>query len=338
MNGDVYVKLSDLKGLLSASSGSYDSGSGTYTFETSDPIVEIAKKTSPSVVAIIGKSQLKSGESSSKNDRFNLIHGTGVVWESNGWIVTNAHVVKDMAQITVVTYDGHQYAGKKMYVDEESDLALVKIDATDLVKATFAEKLDVEVGDPVIAIGTPISFTLRNTVTSGIISGLGRSVNSTYRLLQTDAAINPGNSGGALVNAKGEVIGINSLKYAAAGIDNIGFAIPSETVIYVINNFMQYGKVNRSTLGMNLEESWAAVVGLPTEDPLKVITVNKNSGAEKTGVVSGDLLYSIDGVSINTIVDVNELLKKYTPGQTVTLKMLSGGDLVERELVLSESK
>jgi serine protease Do len=338
INGDIYVKVSGLPDEFGIKTGTYNSETNTYTFQPTDSITNAVKKTSPSVVAIIGKSQFKNGDSLSKNERFNLIHGTGVIYESDGWIVTNAHVVKDMSQITVVTADGRQYPGKTMNIDEESDLALVKIDANNLVKATFAEKSDVEVGDPVIAIGTPISFSLRNTVTVGVISGVGRSVNSTYRLLQTDAAINPGNSGGALVNTKGEVIGINSLKFAAVGVDNIGFAIPSETVTYVIKQFMNYGKVKRASLGMNLEESWAAVVGLPTDEPLKAVTVQKDSNAEKAGIAAGDLIYSIDNIRVNTIVDVNELLKQYEPGQTALLRMQSNGDLVERELILEEDK
>jgi serine protease Do len=338
IDGEVYIKASSLAKTLGLESGTYDPVSGTYLFESANSVTEVVLATSPSVVAIIGKPQDNRGGSNAKNDRFRLSHGTGVIYKSDGWIVTNAHVVKDMKQIVVITADGKQYSGTKMNIDEESDIALVKIDATGLTVAKFPETMDMQVGETVVAIGTPISFSLRNTVTVGVVSGTDRSVNSTYRLIQTDAAINPGNSGGALVNLRGEVIGINSMKFAAVGVDNIGFAIPSDTVLYVLKQFQENGKVKRPSLGFTVEESWLAVVGLPTDEPLKVTLVHKNSTAEQAGVKEGDLLYSVDDVGIRTIVDLNEFLKKYEPGQTAAFIMQSDGDLVKREFKLGEDK
>jgi serine protease Do len=295
-------------------------------------VPDVIKKVSPSVVAIIGK---PIDENSS--NRFSLAHGTGVIVKSDGWIVTNAHVVKDMDRIVVVTADGKEYAGTRKQIDVTSDLALVKINATGLKPATLSPSpLKVQVGETVIAIGTPVSFSLRNTATVGVISGMNRSVSSDYNLLQTDAAINPGNSGGPLVNLKGEVVGINSMKFVDVDIDSMGFAIPADTVQYVLNHFYKYGKVKRPSLGLELEESWSAVVGLPTEDPMTVIAVS-SSQATKSGISVGDQLYSVNGKQIATIVEVNELLKAYLPGQTVNVTMLSDGDLVNKKLVLSES-
>jgi serine protease Do len=295
-------------------------------------VPDVIKKVSPSVVAIIGK---PIDEHSS--NRFSLAHGTGVIVKSDGWIVTNAHVVKDMDRIVVVTADGKEYAGTRKNIDVTSDLALVKINATGLKPATLSPSpLKVQVGETVIAIGTPVSFSLRNTATVGVISGMNRSVSSDYNLLQTDAAINPGNSGGPLVNLKGEVVGINSMKFVDVDIDSMGFAIPADTVQYVLDQFYKYGKVKRPSLGLELEESWSAVVGLPTEEPMTVIAVSA-SQATKAGISVGDQLYSVNGKQVATAVELNELLKAYLPGQTVNVTLLSDGDLVNRKLVLSES-
>lgn len=294
-------------------------------------VPDVIKEVSPSVVAIIGKPADEK-----KANRFALSHGTGVIVKSDGWIVTNAHVVQNMERIVVVTADGKEYSGSRKQVDAASDLALVKINAKGLKTAKLASTpLKVEVGETVIAIGTPVSFSLRNTATVGVISGMNRSVSSDYNLLQTDAAINPGNSGGPLVNLKGEVVGINSMKFVDVDIDSMGFAIPADTVRYVLEHFDKYGKVKRASLGLELEESWSAVVGLPTEEPMTVLSAT-SPNARKIGIAAGDQLYAVNGKQVSTIVELNELLKAFLPGQTVSVTLLSDGDLVTRKLVLSE--
>lgn len=301
---------------------------------TAGAIPKAIQQTSPSVVAIIGK---HSEEGSNSNaGRFNLAHGTGVIVRSDGLIITNAHVVRDMDQIVVVTSDGKQYTGKTTHLDTESDLALVRIEATGLKQAVFAGASDAQVGETVIAIGTPISFSLRNSVTVGVVSGLDRSVNSTYRLLQTDAAINPGNSGGALVNLKGEVVGINTLKVAEYGVDNLGFAIPADTVQYVLKHFLEYGKVKRPYAGLELEESWASVVGIPSDEPLTVGFVEPGSPADKAGIKAGDKLMSVDSKAVHNLVEYNELLKGYLPGQSASFSLQTGGSTVQRTVLFSE--
>lgn len=298
-----------------------------------DDIPDVVEQVSASVVAIIGKPSEEEGRST---NRFNLAHGTGVVVRSDGYIVTNAHVVKDMESIVVVTSDGKSYPGKTTHFDEKSDLALVKIEATSLRAAEFADPFDVKVGETVVAIGTPISFALRNSVTVGIVSGLERAVNSEYQLLQTDAAINPGNSGGALVNMQGKVVGINTMKFVDDAIDSLGFAIPVDTVQYVLDHFFTYGKVMRPYLGLELEESWEAVVGLPSEEALQVAYVDPDSPAAEAGVKQGDTLLKFGESSVRTLVEFNELMKKYLPGQSVTLVLKSGGETVTRDVKLGE--
>lgn len=332
INGEVYVKASSLTGEIGGS-GRYDSSAGTYYYRPEALVPDVVRKVSPSVVAIIGKPDDEYAA-----DRYSLAHGTGVIVKSDGWIVTNAHVVQDMKQIIVVTEDGREYEGTRQQMDVTSDLALVKIEATGLPAATFAPApLSVNVGQTVVAIGTPVSFSLRNTATVGVISGMNRSVSSDYYLLQTDAAINPGNSGGPLVNLQGEIVGINSMKFAEIGIDSMGFAIPADTVQYVLEHFERYGKVKRASLGLTLEESWAAFIGLPTDDPLTVISVNADT-AVQAGINRGDLLYAVAGQQVSTQVEVNERLKAYLPGDKVAITLLTvDGELVFTELELTES-
>ncbi len=322
-----------------ATPGTYAAGTAPAAAATKTPaaamtdIPGVIARVSPSVVAIVGKPELRG---SARENRFNLAHGTGIVVKADGWILTNAHVVKEMDNLTVITVDGKQYAGTVTNMDEESDLALVKIAATGLSPAKFATNYSIKVGETVVAIGTPISVSLRNSASAGIISGVNRSVSSTYRLIQTDASINPGNSGGPLVNLRGEVVGVNSLKFVSVGIDNLSFAIPADTAQYVMNHFFTYGKVNRPYWGAELEESWAAVVGLPTKEPLRITRVESGSPAEQAGFRAGDVIYSVNQASFTTLVEFNELLKRYLPGQTVEVVVQSGGDLIKRKVTFGK--
>ncbi|MEK4734068.1 S1C family serine protease [Paenibacillus sp. FSL L8-0641] len=332
INGGVYVNVSDMNKAL-GTSGAYNSANGTYTL-SAGRVPQVVKNVSPSVVGIIGRSA--TGETVAGGDRYNLAHGTGVIIRTDGWIVTNAHVIEGLGDAVVVTSDGKSYGITDSYSDPISDLALVKIKASGLKPATLATSTNsLQVGEQVVAIGTPISFSLRNSATSGVVSGLNRGVNAAYRLIQSDTAINPGNSGGPLVNLKGEVIGINTMKFSAVGIENMGFSIPADTVKYVIGQFFKYGEVRRASLGLGLEESWSAIVGLPTEDPLKVTKIT-SANAVQAKIKEGDELYSINGKRVASAIDVNELLKNYQPGQTVSVLMQSDGDIVKRKLVLTQ--
>jgi serine protease Do len=333
IEGKVYIQADDLIQQFGGT-GIYQEKEGRFIYIEENDVPAVIDQVSPSVVAIIGRPESASTGSQTYN-RNNLAHGTGVIVKSDGWILTNAHVVKGMAEITVVTADGKSYSGKRMNMDEESDLALVKISEKNLPAATFSSK-ETRVGETVIAIGTPISFALRNSVSVGVVSGVQRSINSTYMLLQTDAAINPGNSGGPLVNKQGEIVGINTLKFAAVGVESLGFSIPADTVQYVMGHFFKYGKVKRPTLGIELEESWAAIIGIPTKEPLKIKLVTKGSAGDKAGLKAGDVIYSVDNITVNTLVGFNELLKDYLPGDKAELMMMSKGDLIRKKVVFGE--
>ncbi|NGZ76068.1 S1C family serine protease [Saccharibacillus alkalitolerans] len=304
-------------------------------------IPQVIAQVSPSVVGIIGEVPVDaaddwSGGGEEGGEGYGLAHGSGVIIRSNGWIVTNAHVVESMENIQVVTSEGKSYKVREVYSDPVSDIALIHINVTGFKPAKFVAKSETTlVGEQVVAIGTPVSLSLRNSATVGIVSGLNRATNAQYRLIQTDATINPGNSGGPLVNMHGEILGINSMKYAAVDIDNTGFTIPADTVQYIVNQLFKQHKVIRAGLGLELEESFSATVGLPSDDPLTVKEVLSN-GAKKAGVKKGDVLYSVAGHRITALVDLNELMKKYVPGQAVRVLMQSEGDIVERRIVLAE--
>jgi len=295
-------------------------------------VTSVIEKVSPSVVAIIGN---YSQSSSSWQDSYaeGMAGGTGVVIKSGGEILTNAHVVDGMNSIVVILNDGSAYSGKVKYTDEAADLAVVKIDKLGLPIVTFGDSDAIRTGDTVVAIGTPLSFSLRNSASKGIISGVNRGLSSEYALIQTDAAINFGNSGGPLVNLKGQVVGINSSKFAGVGIEGVGFSIPANTVKYVIDQFDQYGKVRRIGINATLEESWAARRGLPTKDGLKVTGASGTTGAE--GLAAGDVIFSIGGVAVHSQVDCNECMKKYKSGDKPEFAIKRGGSDMKLKLTLS---
>lgn len=296
---------------------------------------EVIKSVSPSVVGIIGNLKEESEFSTGKySDQ--IVHGTGVVIKATGEILTNAHVVKEMGNIVVVISDGSGYEAKLKSIDEESDLAVIKINKPGLVPAKFATQEEIVIGRTVIAIGTPVSFSLRNSASIGIIGGINRSIDSYYRLIQTDAAINPGNSGGPLVNLKGEVIGINSTKFAGSGIEGLGFSIPIGTIEYVLSHFEKYGKVKRPKLGADFEEDWAAKVGLPSNSGLKVTNVKERSAANKSGLLVDDVILSVNGNNVNTLIDYNEVMKKFIPGDKTYFKVRRDGVITNINVVLEE--
>ena len=219
------------------------------------------------------------------------------------------------------------------YIDEDTDLAVVKIKKIGLPVVKFANSEDIVVGKQVIAIGTPITFSLRNSATVGHISGLNRSVGEPYRLVQTDTAITHGNSGGALINMNGELVGITSSGYSGT---NTNFAVPVDTVKYVLNQFELYGKVRHISFGAEFQEDWLAELGVPSEAGLTIKGLEKSSPLAKASFKTGDVLVSVDDVAINSIVELNELMKNYLPGDTVKVGVKTNGEIKYADIVLDE--
>ncbi len=300
-------------------------------------IPEVLKAVSPCVVGVIGNLKEDSELSSNKYSE-EIVHGTGVIIKPNGEILTNAHVVEDMDRIVVVLSDGSGYEAQLKCIDEDTDLALVKIDKAALPVAVLGKEEDIIIGKTVIAMGTPVSISLRNSASIGIISGINRGVGSPYRLIQTDAAINPGNSGGPLINLKGQVIGINSSKFEGVGVEGLGFSIPLNTIKYVLEQFEKSGKVKRPYLGADFEEDWAARVGLPTNSGLRINGFDKGSPAQNQGLKVDDIVLAVNDDKINTIVDFNEAMKKFSPGDNAVLKIKREGVIQSLSVKLDEKK
>ena len=292
-------------------------------------IPSVIESVSPSVVGIIGRGKTESYYGSQEG----IMSGSGVIIKTGGEILTNAHVVKNMNTILVVMNDGKGYEAQLKYIDEDTDLAVVKIKKIGLPVVKFANSEDIVVGKQVIAIGTPITFSLRNSATVGHISGLNRSVGEPYRLVQTDTAITHGNSGGALINMNGELVGITSSGYSGT---NTNFAVPVDTVKYVLNQFELYGKVRHISFGAEFQEDWLAELGVPSEAGLTIKGLEKSSPLAKASFKNGDVLVSVDDVAINSIVELNELMKNYLPGDTVKVGVKTKGEIKYADIVLDE--
>lgn len=292
-------------------------------------IPSVIETVSPSVVGIIGRGKTESYYGSQEG----IMSGSGVIIKTGGEILTNAHVVKNMNTILVVMNDGKGYEAQLKYIDEDTDLAVVKIKKIGLPVVKFANNEDIVVGKQVIAIGTPITFSLRNSATVGHISGLNRSVGEPYRLVQTDTAITHGNSGGALINMNGELVGITSSGYSGT---NTNFAVPVDTVKYVLNQFELYGKVRHISFGVEFQEDWLAELGVPSEAGLTIKGLEKSSPLAKASFKTGDVLVSVDDVAINSIVELNELMKNYLPGDTVKVGVKTNGEIKYADIVLDE--
>lgn len=319
--------------LLSSSSAAGAAQGNTAGDEVIPSVVE---KLGDSVVGIIGKLRQSSSDYSSYSD--NLVFGSGVIYRSNGFIVTNAHVVQDMETIVVVLSNGMAYGARLKALDQASDLAVVKIDKGGLIPAEFGDIDSIMLGETVVAIGTPLSFSLRNSATKGIVSGMNRSVDGQYRFIQSDAAINGGNSGGPLVNMEGQVVGINTVKYIGFGIEGLSFSIPVDTVKYVLEHFEKYGRVRRPYLGADFTEGVAARYGLPTTEGLTVIAVEEGSPAENAGLEADDIIKAVDGVKLSTKIDYNEEMKRYLPGDTAYFTVEREGDQKLIKVVFGEEQ
>lgn len=305
---------------------------------------EVAAKVLPSVVCIQnyqqasfqqglsmqgwGNNQNSTQQETRDSEVSPTSEGSGIIATSDGYIITNAHVVDGADSLKVITSDGKTYEAELIGSDSMTDLAVIKVDAEGLTAAEFGSSSDLVVADPVIAIGNPGG--LQSTVTVGYVSALDRPVTSsdtgyTMNCIQTDAAINPGNSGGALVNMYGQVIGINSSKIVATGYEGLGFAIPIDDALPIISNLKDYGYVkDRAMLGISGQylDSWTAnFYGLPSG--MYVAEVN-NESVSDAGVQQGDVITKIDGEEITSANTISNYIAKKKPGDEVTLTITRG--------------
>lgn len=255
--------------------------------------------------------------------------GSGVIISADGYIVTNNHVVADADELTVTLNDNKEYSARIIGTDKTTDLALIKIDGKNLPAITIANSEDIKVGEWVLAVGNP--FNLTNTVTAGIVSAKGRSLyqNGVESFIQTDAAINPGNSGGALVNTRGELIGINAMLYSQTGsFSGYGFAIPTSIMNKVVDDLKKYGTVQRAVIGIqgsdvknyvDSQKDQGKDIDLGTMEGIYVAKVSEESAAEEAGLKEGDVIIAIDGKEVNKMADLQEFLAKKRPGDKVSI-------------------
>ena len=263
--------------------------------------------------------------------------GSGVIISPDGYIVTNNHVVNGADELTVTLNDNREYSARIIGTDPNTDLALIKVNGKNLPTLPIGDSDNLKVGEWVLAVGNP--YNLSSTVTAGIVSAKARSMGGEgsngpqiSSFIQTDAAINPGNSGGALVNAKGELVGINAMLYSQTGsYSGYGFAIPTTIMVKVVDDLKKYGTVQRAVLGIrggdvlnyiNAQKDEKKDVDLGTNEGVYVAEVTEGSSASAAGIVKGDVITEADGKKITKMSELQELLSKKRPGEKVTLTYL----------------
>lgn len=274
--------------------------------------------------------------------------GSGVIISEDGYIITNNHVVQDAETINVVLNDKRSFVARLIGNDPSSDLAVIKIDADGLEPLEFGNSDEVKIGEWVLAVGNP--FNLTSTVTAGIVSAKARNINilgnkmsnaPIESFIQTDAAVNPGNSGGALVNLKGELVGINTAIASSTGsYTGYSFAIPSNIVRKVTSDLIQYGVTQKANMGVHFAEmdsKLAEVKGIKSVRGIYIGYVIKDGAADKAGIKDGDIITSIDGKNVNSNAEFNEVLAQHSPGDVVKVEIERDGKLLYFDVKLFNS-
>lgn len=308
------------------------------TEEPMDLIPAIAQKVIPSVVGISTVSEITDFFF---QRRVTQGFGSGVIVHRDGYILTNDHVVGRANEIMVLLADGRSIAGQLKWREPSIDLAIIKIDATDLVVAELGDSDKITVGELAVAIGNPLGMRFQRTVTAGIISGLERSLTVENQvmedLIQTDASINPGNSGGPLINSKGQVIGINTVK-ASAG-EGMGFAVPINIAKPIIGDVINHGRFRKVFLGIqgtDPELARLAGVKIDIDRGVLVSNVNPSTPAEKAGIKAGDVILSIDKRATNSMARLRLILYSLSVGQTVDVEILRDNQRIILKVTLEE--
>ena len=268
--------------------------------------------------------------------------GTGIIMSSDGYVITNHHVITGALVISVLTNDNQEFEAALVGSDEMSDLAVLKIDARGLQAAEFGDSSKLRVGDSVVAIGDPLGVQLRGTMTNGIISAINRDMvynGHSMTLLQTNAAINEGNSGGPLINMYGQVIGITNMKALSTGVEGIGFAIPTAVIRPIVNALLADGRVSgRVSIGITVGAiSSAASDYYDLPEGLYISDVAKGSDAEKKGIQSGDMLLAVNGKAVTTTYDVSAVKDGLQVGDTVTLTIYRDGKTFDVKVKLVDT-
>jgi serine protease DegQ len=319
-----------------------------------DSLADAAKRAMPSVVNVYTSKEVRQrrpltddpvfrrffpGLGEQETRRANSL-GSGVIVSSDGYVLTNNHVIEEADDIQIVLSDGRRLHARVRGSDPESDLAVLKADVSDLPAITFGTLDSVQVGDTVLAIGSPFGFG--NTVTHGIISALGRNLemNRFEDFIQTDAAVNPGNSGGALVDSGGNLIGINSAIFSqSGGSQGIGFAIPVSLAKNVLEQIIRDGEVTRGWLGIEPQEltpELASALTLANSDGVLIRGVMKSGPADRAGVLARDVVQEIDGKPTHDVTGLLSQIAALTPGSQAKLRVLREKKLVDLQVTVGK--
>ena len=271
--------------------------------------------------------------------------GSGFVYSDDGYILTNFHVIEDSNSITVTTYDGRSLDAKLIGYDKSNDIAVLKVEEEDLTPVIIGNSDNLNVGDPVVAIGNPLG-ELTFSLTSGAVSALEREVTfsdgNTMNLIQTDCAINSGNSGGALFNLYGEVIGVTNAKYSGnsasgASIDNIGFAIPINSVLNIINSIIENGYVIKPYIGVSITDVSAEAQSYGLPKGASVRSIEEDSPAEKAGLQENDIITHVNGEEITGSADLKKFVTQSAPGDQLELKVWRNSKTIDVTVTVGEN-
>ncbi len=329
----------DTSSIITESKDQTSSSDVTYTDQSGSlSTVDVVKKAAGSVVEIVT-------ETVSRDSMFGQYvtsgAGSGVIISEDGYIVTNHHVIDGATSLTVTLRNGTQYEAQLIASDASTDLAVLKVEATGLTVAVFADSDELQVGQTAIAIGNPLG-SLGGSVTQGILSALDREItvdDNVMTLLQTDAAINPGNSGGGLFNDKGELIGVVNAKQTGEAIDGLGFAIPANLVHSVAEQLIAQGYVSgRISIGMNLidiDDLYTAYYYGVSRTGVYVQSIT-GENAKASGLQTGDCIVSVADTAVSSVSEFNTAIKQYSVGDTVTLTVIRGNRQGTLELTLVE--
>ena len=302
------------------------------------PAVYVAKRLTPAVVGIVNKAV--AGYDLFGRAYLKDLSGSGVIFDKNGYIVTNNHVIERARELKVFLWDGRVLPAKVIGADPPTDLAVIKVDAQDLPTAEFGDSDKLELGEIAVAIGNPLGMEFKSSVTVGVISGLNRVLQigeEKFKLIQTDAVINPGNSGGPLANAKGQVIGINTMKISDA--EGMGFAIPINTAKTIINDLLTKGRVPRAWLGIYLiDRATAQRYGydIKIDKGVYVVDVATGGPAAKAGIRKEDVIIALDGKEIADASALRAALAERRAGDVVSLLIRRKGRDITVQVTLGE--
>jgi len=294
-----------------------------------DSITKLVEDVTPSVVNI--KVMVKD-----QNGLISEGVGSGVIYSEDGLIITNNHVAGDADKIIVQTFDGKEFDAKLVGANEDTDIAVIKINANNLRKASFTSIKNVKVGEIVIAVGSP--FAIEQTVTMGVVSAKGRDIEISSEtlpmvdLIQTDTAINPGNSGGPLINIGGQVIGINTIIYSPSGTNaGIGFAIPSDTAVNIASQIIKFGKARIPYIGIEMGQNTADIPGV------LISVVQAGYPADVAGLKANDILTKFDGEQVRTNFELLAQILRHNVGDTVPIEIYRSGSYSTLSVTLVES-